>query len=85
MMASDLTGPVNLGNPSERTILDLAKLIIKMTDSNSKLIFKPLPSDDPIKRRPDITLAKKELDWEPTVDIEIGLSKTIEYFKKLRV
>lgn len=85
MMASDLTGPVNLGNPSERTILDLAKLIIKMTDSNSKLIFKPLPSDDPIKRRPDITLAKKELDWEPTVDIEIGLSKTIEYFKKLSV
>ena len=85
MMASDLTGPVNLGNPSERTILDLAKLIIKMTDSNSKLIFKPLPSDDPIKRRPDITLSKKELDWEPTVDIEIGLSKTIEYFKKLSV
>ena len=85
MMASDLTGPVNLGNPSERTILDLAKLIIKMTDSNSKLIFKPLPSDDPIKRRPDITLAKKELAWEPTVDIEIGLSKTIEYFRKLNV
>lgn len=85
MMASDLTGPVNLGNPSERTILDLAKLIIKMTNSNSKLIFKPLPSDDPIKRRPDITLAKKELAWEPTVDIEIGLSKTIEYFRKLNV
>ena len=85
MMASDLTGPVNLGNPSERTILDLAKLIIKMTDSNSKLIFKPLPSDDPIKRRPDITLAKKELAWEPTVDIEIGLSKTLEYFRKLNV
>ena len=57
----------------------------QMTDSNSKLIFKPLPSDDPIKRRPDITLAKKELDWEPTVDIEIGLSKTIEYFKKLSI
>ena len=85
MMASDLTGLVNLGNPSERTILDLAKLIIKMTDSNSKLIFKPLPSDDPIKRRPDITLAKKELALEPTVDIEIGLSKTIEYFRKLNV
>lgn len=83
MMASDLTGPVNLGNPSERTILDLAKLIISMTNSNSKLIFKPLPSDDPIKRRPDISLAKRELDWEPKVDIECGLAKTIDYFSQL--
>ena len=83
MMASDLTGPVNLGNPSERTILDLAKLIISMTNSNSKLIFKPLPSDDPIKRRPDISLAKRELDWEPKVDIECGLAKTIDYFNQL--
>lgn len=83
MMASDLTGPVNLGNPSERTILDLAKLIISMTNSNSKLIFKPLPSDDPIKRRPDISLAKRELDWEPKVDIEYGLAKTIDYFNQL--
>lgn len=83
MMASDLTGPVNLGNPSERTILDLAKLIISMTNSNSKLIFKPLPSDDPIKRRPEISLAKRELDWEPKVDIECGLAKTIDYFSQL--
>lgn len=83
MMASDLTGPVNLGNPSERTILDLAKLIISMTNSDSKLIFKPLPSDDPIKRRPDISLAKRELDWEPKVDIECGLAKTIDYFSQL--
>lgn len=83
MMASDLKGPVNLGNPSERTILDLAKLIISMTNSNSKLIFKPLPSDDPIKRRPDISLAKRELDWEPKVDIECGLAKTIDYFNQL--
>lgn len=83
MMASNLTGPVNLGNPSERTILDLAKLIISMTNSNSKLIFKPLPSDDPIKRRPDISLAKRELDWEPKVDIECGLAKTIDYFNQL--
>lgn len=83
MMASDLTGPVNLGNPSERTILDLAKLIISMTNSNSKLIFKPLPSDDPIKRRPDVSLAKRELDWEPKVDIECGLAKTIDYFSQL--
>lgn len=83
MMASDLTGPVNLGNPSERTILDLAKLVISMTNSNSKLIFKPLPSDDPIKRRPDVSLAKRELDWEPKVDIECGLAKTIDYFSQL--
>lgn len=83
MMNSKLTGPVNLGNPSERTVLDFAKLIIKMTNSNSKIVNKPLPSDDPIKRRPDISLAKQELDWQPTVDIVDGLNKTIEYFKKL--
>lgn len=83
MMNSKLTGPVNLGNPSERTVLDFAKLIIKMTNSNSKIVNKPLPSDDPIKRRPDISLAKQELDWQPTVDIVDGLYKTIEYFKKL--
>lgn len=82
MMNSKLTGPVNLGNPSERTVLDFAKLIIKMTNSNSKIVNKPLPSDDPIKRRPDISLAKQELDWQPTVDIVDGLNKTIEYFKK---
>lgn len=74
-------GPVNLGNPSERTILDFAKLIIKLTNSSSKIIYKPLPSDDPSKRQPDITLAKKELNFEPKVDIEEGLIKTIEYFK----
>ena len=82
MMNSKLVGPVNLGNPSERTVLDFAKLIIKMTNSNSKIVNKPLPSDDPIKRRPDISLAKQELDWQPTVDIVDGLNKTIEYFKK---
>lgn len=82
MMNSKLTGPVNLGNPSERTVLDFAKLIIKMTNSNSKIVNKSLPSDDPIKRRPDISLAKQELDWQPTVDIVDGLNKTIEYFKK---
>ena len=82
MMNSKLAGPVNLGNPSERTVLDFAKLIIKMTNSNSKIVNKPLPSDDPIKRRPDISLAKQELDWQPTVDIVDGLNKTIEYFKK---
>lgn len=75
-------GPVNLGNPSERTILDFAKLIIKLTNSNSKIIHKPLPLDDPSKRQPDISLAEKELNFKPKVDIEEGLIKTIEYFKK---
>ena len=79
--ANGFIGPVNLGNPSERTILDFAKLIIKLTNSNSKIIHKPLPLDDPSKRQPDITLAKKELNFEPKVDIEEGLIKTIEYFK----
>lgn len=74
--------PVNLGNPSERTILEFAKLIIEMTNSNSKIVYKPLPKDDPTQRKPDITLAKKELGWEPKVDIKDGLSKTIEYFAK---
>ena len=75
-------GPVNLGNPSERTILDFAKLIIKLTNSSSKIIYKPLPLDDPSKRQPDISLAEKELNFTPKVDIEEGLIKTIEYFKK---
>ena len=81
MMNSKLTGPVNLGNPSERTVLDFAKLVIELTNSKSKIINRPLPSDDPTKRRPDISLAKQELGWEPTVDIVEGLNKTIEYFK----
>lgn len=73
-------GPVNLGNPSERTILDLAQLVIELIGSKSKIIFKELPSDDPTQRKPDITLAKKELNWAPEVDIKIGLEKTIKYF-----
>ncbi len=76
-------GPVNLGNPSERTILDFAKLIIELTNSKSNIIYKPLPSDDPTQRKPDITLAKEKLGWEPKVNIEEGLLKTIEYFKEL--
>ena len=75
-------GPVNLGNPSERTIKNLAELVIELTNSNSKIIYKPLPSDDPTQRRPDITVAKRELGWEPKVDIREGLTKTIEYFEK---
>ena len=75
-------GPVNLGNPSERTVYNLAELIINLTNSNSKIKFAPLPQDDPLQRKPDISLAKKELCWEPKVDIEEGLLKTIEYFAK---
>jgi len=84
MMSTSETfiGPVNIGNPNEFTILDLAKKIIELTNSKSKFTFKPLPSDDPIQRNPDISLAKKELDWEPTIQLEEGLIKTIEYFKK---
>lgn len=83
MMNSDCTGPVNLGNPAERTILNLAEMIIRLTDSKSKIIHMPLPADDPIQRQPDITLAKSVLKWEPKVGIEDGLTKTIQYFKEL--
>lgn len=74
-------GPVNLGNPSERTVLNLAEMITELTESSSKIKFMPLPSDDPIKRKPDITVAEKELNWTPKTDIKDGLRKTIEYFK----
>jgi UDP-glucuronate decarboxylase len=76
-------GPVNIGNPAERTILDLAKIIIEMTNSKSKIIYKDLPDDDPVKRKPDIALAQKELQWTPKVDIKDGLQKTIEYFDRM--
>lgn len=75
-------GPINLGNPSERTVLDFAKLIIEMTGSSSKIVHKELPKDDPVKRRPDITKAKELLGWEPKVDIKDGIEKTIAYFAK---
>lgn len=81
MMQGKYIGPVNLGNPSERTILDFASLIIDLTGSKSKIIYKDLPSDDPMQRQPDLTVAKRELNWQPTTDIKIGLAKTIEYFK----
>jgi len=77
------TGPINLGNPVEVSIIDLAKLIIDLTGSKSKIVFKPLPEDDPERRMPDITLAKKKLRWKPKVDLEPGLLKTIEYFKDI--
>lgn len=77
-------GPVNLGNPSERTVLNLAEIILEMTGSKSKIVYKELPSDDPVKRKPDITTAKEILGWEPKVDIKDGLKKTIEYFKSIQ-
>jgi UDP-glucuronate decarboxylase len=86
MMQTDdeITGPVNLGNPVEFTILDLAKRIVSMTGSKSKLKFLPLPQDDPVHRRPDITLAGKILDhWKPEVDLETGLYRTIAYFDEI--
>lgn len=76
------TGPVNLGNPEEFTIKSLAEKVISMTGSKSKIIYLPLPEDDPKQRRPDISLAKKELSWQPTIKLEAGLEKTIEYFRK---
>ena len=85
LMDSDdsVTGPVNLGNPCEVSMVGLADKIVKLTGSKSKLIFMPLPDDDPKKRRPDIALAKKLLDWQPEITIDEGLSRTIEYFKKI--
>ena len=77
----EVTGPMNLGNPHEITIRELAETVLRLTKSSSKLIFKPLPQDDPTRRCPDITLAKKTLDWFPTVPLEDGLSRTIDYFK----
>ena len=79
----DFVGPVNLGNPTEFTILDLAEKTIRLTGSKSKIIFKPLPQDDPLQRRPDITLAKEKLQWEPKIDVEKGLNKTIGYFRSI--
>ncbi len=76
------TGPINLGNPSEVTILDLAKLIIDLTGTKSKIVFKHLPQDDPERRMPDISLAKSKLGWSPEVDLKTGLMKTIEYFEE---
>jgi UDP-glucuronate decarboxylase len=76
----DFVGPVNLGNPKEFSILDLAEKVIKMTGSKSKIIFEPLPLDDPRQRQPDITLAKERLNWNPTISLDEGLKKTIEYF-----
>jgi UDP-glucuronate decarboxylase len=82
MNANDVvSGPINLGNPNEFTIKGLAEIIIKLTGSKSELIKKALPQDDPLQRQPDITLAKQHLEWQPFMDLETGLAKTIDYFK----
>ena len=78
-----ITGPINMGNPSEFTMIELAELVIKLTSSRSKLKFKPLPEDDPKQRQPNISLAKSKLHWSPKVSLEEGLNKTITYFKNL--
>ena len=81
--AKGVTGPINLGNPGEFTMLELAEKVIQLTGSKSKLVFMPLPTDDPKQRQPDITLAKENLGWQPKVNLEDGLKETIHYFKKL--
>jgi UDP-glucuronate decarboxylase len=80
MMSSECVGPINLGNPNELSMNDLASEIIRFTNSQSKIIYRKLPSDDPKRRKPDISLAKVYLDWNPTTNLEIGLKKTIDYF-----
>ncbi|MBF0226219.1 MAG: SDR family oxidoreductase [Desulfobacterales bacterium] len=81
--SDDFIGPANLGNPSEFTILELANKVLELTGSKSKIIYNSLPQDDPLQRKPDITLAKEKLDWQPYIKLEDGLKKTIEYFKKV--
>ena len=79
----DFIGPVNIGNPGEFTMLELAEKVLKLTGSSSKIIHMPLPTDDPLQRKPDISLAKQKLDWEPHIPLEEGLVKTINYFKTI--
>ena len=83
MNTEGVTGPVNIGNPGEFTMLELAELILKQVGGSSKLTFHPLPGDDPLQRQPDITLAKEKLSWEPTISLEQGLEKTIDYFRSV--
>ena len=85
LMNSDesITGPINLGNPGEFTMLELAENILKLTNSSSELVYEPLPEDDPKQRRPDISLAKEQLNWSPKIDLNEGLKKTISYFENL--
>jgi UDP-glucuronate decarboxylase len=81
--APGFPGPINLGNPNEFTIRQLAEKVIALTGASSRLVFKPLPSDDPMQRKPDIGRAREVLGWEPAVQLEAGLARTIEYFEKI--
>jgi UDP-glucuronate decarboxylase len=83
MMDSEEVGPINLGNPRENKIIDIAKMVIKFTNSKSGIVFSKLPEDDPMKRRPDISKAKEKLDWVPIMSLEDGLKRTINYFSSL--
>jgi UDP-glucuronate decarboxylase len=86
MMATEdlFIGPVNIGNPGEYTMIELAEMVLELTQSSSKIVYEPLPQDDPMQRKPDITLANKELNgWKPTIELQEGLDKTINYFKKI--
>jgi dTDP-glucose 4,6-dehydratase len=82
LMQRDVQAPVNIGNPDERTILDLAKLVIELADSESDITYEPLPPQDPQVRKPDITKARSELDWEPDVPLREGLQRSIAYFEE---
>lgn len=81
--AKKLTGPINLGNPSEYTMLELAECVLRLTNSKSKLLHLPLPEDDPKQRKPDISLAEENLNWTPRVCLEDGLRETVSYFEKM--
>ena len=83
MDQNEITGPINIGSPDERTIVEIAQLIVEITDSSSEVIFKSLPQDDPVRRKPDITLAREKLNWRPTITLEEGLPKVVEYFRPL--
>ena len=83
MNQDEITGPVNIGNPDERSIKEIAELIIELTGSSSEIVYKSLPIDDPERRRPDIALAKEKLNWQPTVRLEVGLPRAIEYFRPI--
>jgi UDP-glucuronate decarboxylase len=83
MESEDITGPFNLGNPEENSIIELAEVILKLTKSSSKIVYEPLPADDPIRRCPDITSVKEQIGWAPEISLEEGLEKTIDYFRSI--
>jgi dTDP-glucose 4,6-dehydratase len=83
LLDGDITGPVNIGNPAEYTVLELAEMVIEVTGSTSEIVFEPLPVDDPTQRQPDITLARTRLGWEPEVDLREGLARTADWFRRV--